>query len=459
MDLRLGSPRTLLAAVATLCLAAGPHIGRGVAAARPSRPNVLVIVTDDQRKGTMSVMPQTRSWFRASGVNYTNAWAPTPLCCPARASIFTGQYSHNHLVRNNDPDQVDNLRQRTTVQYLLHRAGYRTGMVGKYLNFWDLRKAPPYFDTYAVSNSNKYFDVTWNVDGNLVTHHGYTTDFLSRRVMNFVRTAESSNDDRPWFLYVATRAPHAPHLPEPRYERAPVPPWDGNPAVFEADRSDKPPHVQADRGKFWRARRARKGQMRTLMSVDDFIGDLRSELGRLREKSSTLVFYVSDNGIQWAEHGVRGKGAAYTASLRVPMFARWPGHLPAGRVEARLVTHVDIAPTILDAANLTPDHVVDGRSLLNSSWRRKFMLFEYGNQLRRSDRPTWASLRSSGLQYTEYYDTDARSVVFREYYNLLSDPWQLKNTLGDSNLGNDTDVRALAAHLKRYRQCKGSDCP
>ena len=440
-------------------LATGPHIESGSAAPRRIGPNIIVIVTDDQRKNTMSVMPETRRWFSRSGVTYKSAWAPTPLCCPARSSIFTGQYAHNHLVHNNDVGQVNNLQQRHTIQFLLGRAGYRTGMVGKYLNSWDIAQAPPHFDRYSLAGSNQYYDSMWNLDGELVTHHGYATRFLKRRVIEFLREAEKDDDKRPWFLYVATRAPHSPANPEPRYERARVPPWNGNPAVFETDRTDKPPHVQADVGRFWHARRHRKAQLRALMSVDDFMEDLRVALTRLDEKNSTLAFYVSDNGEQWAEHGVTGKGAAYTGSIKVPMLARLPGRLPEGKRDERMVTLVDIAPTILDAAKVTQNHVLDGRSLLDGSWRRNTLLFEYWNQLRRSERPTWAAVRTREAQYTEYYDNDAQGVVFREHYDLLSDPWQLDNTLADLDAGNDSDVSSLSALLNRYRDCRGSSCP
>ena len=441
-------------------LAIGPHVSSGSAAPRRRGPNVLVIVTDDQRKNTMAVMPKTRRWFRGTGVSYKSAWAPTPLCCPARSSIFTGQYAHNHLVRNNDPEQVNNLRQRNTLQFLLGRAGYRTGLVGKYLNQWNLTRPPPYFGNYSMSNNNRYYDSVWNLDGKLVTEHGYATTFVKRRVVQFLQEGEGDDDARPWFLYVATRAPHAPAIPEPRYERASVPRWEGNPAVFETDRTDKPPHVQAEDGKFWRARLHRKAQLRSLMSVDDFVEDLRLALTNLGEKSSTLAFYVSDNGEQWAEHGVTGKGAPYSSSIRVPMLARWPGRLPEGVTDHRMVTLVDIAPTILDAAEVEPNHVLDGRSLLNGSWNRDSLLFEYWNQRRRRpDRPNWASLRTQREQYTEYYDSDSHTVLFREYYDLLEDPWQLENTLSDLDAGIDPDIARLSALLDRYRGCNGSSCP
>ena len=440
-------------------LVTGPGMSRRAAAPRPRRPNVLVIVTDDQRRDTMTVMPNTRRWFRRTGVAYKSAWTPIPLCCPARSSIFTGQYAHNHLVRNNDPGQVNNLKQRHTLQFQLGRAGYRTGMVGKYLNSWDLNQAPPHFDNYSLSaGANQYFDTTWNIDGELVSHHGYTTTFLKRRVAEFLREAER-DDARPWFLYVATRSPHIPATPEPRYEQARVPRWRGNPAVFESDRTDKPPHVQAYDGKLWRAHRHRKAQLRSLMSVDDFAENVRLKLSELRENRLTLVLFLSDNGEQWAEHGVSGKGAAYTGSIKVPMFARWPGRLPVGTKDKRMVTLVDIAPTILDAANVTPNHVLDGRSLLDGTWSRDALLFEYWNQLRRSERPTWASVRTREAQYTEYYENDAQMLVFREHYDLLSDPWELENTLADLDPGNDAGVSRLSAMLNRYRDCRGSSCP
>ena len=461
MTCRISSAAAKTLAALLLSLALTAHVSLSTrlrASGAQRRPNILVIVTDDQRQGTMSALPVTRRWFKRGGVTYTSAWAPTPLCCPARATIMTGRYAHNHQVRSNEKGQVDNLDHQTTMQYLLDRSGYRTGLFGKFLNGWKLSKAPPYFDDFALSRGFKYYNTRWNLNGVQKTVRRYATRFLSARVARFLADTETE-DSRPWFAYVAPRAPHVPSIPEAKYRSAAVKPWNGNPAVFEADRSDKPPHVQADSARFRQAKRLRSKQLRSLMSVDDLVGRVFRNLKQMKERRSTLAIFVSDNGIQWAEHGIAGKGTAYTSSIAVPMYARWPRHLAPGAKDRRITTHVDLAPTILDAAGVNPRHLVDGRSLLDGSWDRDILFNEYWYQQRRSTRPSWASVRSRSYQYIEYYDPGATTLEFQEYYNLVADPWQLENLFRDSDPGNDPNVERLAALLDRFRRCAGTSCP
>src|SRR5688500_13234210 len=144
------------------------------------RPNVLVIVLDDQREGTLNVMPATRGLFLRKGTNYSEAYATSPLCCPSRASIMTGRYPHNHEVRRNEDS--DNLVQESTIQYYLQQEGYLTGIAGKYLNSWkEAEVDPPYFDRWAVvddsSYQNVYYDFVANINGRVAHPGGYSTDF------------------------------------------------------------------------------------------------------------------------------------------------------------------------------------------------------------------------------------------------------------------------------------------
>ena len=129
-------------AVAALLVAAVLAVPTPLTRAQEERPNILVIITDDQR-ASMSFMPQTVEWLQRGGTRFSRAFATTPLCCPSRASIFTGQYAHNHGVRLNH--DAEKLNQEETIQRYLQDAGYRTAIVGKYLNEWDLSRDPPYF--------------------------------------------------------------------------------------------------------------------------------------------------------------------------------------------------------------------------------------------------------------------------------------------------------------------------
>jgi arylsulfatase A-like enzyme len=193
------------------------------------------------------------------------------------------------------------------------------------------------------------------------------------------RLAPSSAAATPWFLYVA---PHAPHLSiepdavEDKYQDAPVGTWDGNPAVFEKDRRDKPPYVQDANVSPKGGRSRRAEQLRLLMSVDDLVRDVLAALGRNDERRNTLAFFMSDNGYMWAEHRLGGKGVPYTQSIRIPLFMRWPaGDVAAGAKDGRVASNVDVAPTIFHAVGVDPGYEVDGRSLLDP-WVRDRMFFE-----------------------------------------------------------------------------------
>lgn len=405
-------------------------------------------------------MPFARKWLRKGGTRFPNAFATTPLCCPSRATVFTGRYAHNHGVLTNE-DAAALGDHRSTFQRYLQEAGYKTALFGKFLNSWPLEENPPFWDRWAFfsagqsDGANGYFDLTFNRQGKVQTIEGYVTSYLKRRAVRFIENAEQE-DARPWLLYVAPFAPHAPAIPQDKYVGAPVGPWNGNPAVSEKDRSDKPPFVQRSDNELSDGRQTRRKQLRTLMSVDDMLSSIAKALREAHERSRTLTLFLSDNGFMWAEHGRKGKSVPYTASVRVPLFVRWPGGgVEAGGVDDRLAGTVDIAPTVLHAAGIAPEEPMDGRPLLDPSWVRDRILIEYW-----SGGPTpvpwdWASLRTTDAQYVEYYES-LGPPAFLEYYDLVEDPWQLVNLLGDGDPTNDPSIAGLAAQLALDRQCAGT---
>jgi arylsulfatase A-like enzyme len=426
-------------------------------------PNVLIIVTDDQRADLMAVMDDTRRWFGAGGVRYSQAFATTPLCCPARASIFTGMYVHNHLVRGNRDSSL--LDHRATLQRYLQEAGYRTAIFGKYFNDWTLENEPPHFDRWAIFRAG-YEKRPFNVNGTVRRVSRYTTLFIGDRAQAFLRGAEGQ-DARPWLLFVTPNAPHGPRTPEEQYADAPVQDWKGNPAVAERDRTDKPPEVQARDLPVQDARQTRVGQQRTLLSVDDLVARLMAELGRLGERRRTLAFYLSDNGYLLAEHGLSGKRWPYAQSVRIPMFLRWPGHVAAGTEDARLAGNIDLAPTVLDAAGIVPDpeYPLDGRSLLAPDVRDRLLVEGFRDPVG-PDIPEWAAVFTSGVRFVEYYDPTTGEVTFREYYDLVDDPWELANLYADPDPGNDPppeETARLSTILARDLRCEGTSgvqaCP
>jgi arylsulfatase A-like enzyme len=422
------------------------------------RPNVLVFITDDQRADSMDAMPLTSKWFREEGRWYPNAFALTPVCCPSRASIFSGRFTHNHGVKQFTPYELD---QRSTLQAYLQRHGYRTAFYGKYLNAFSLANDPPFFDDWAVfpqSTTDTYLGGSWNVNGESREVSQYSTDFLRRKAFTF---AEDGRE--PWLMFISTPQAHLPYLAEPEFEDADVPSWDGNDAVFESDLSDKPESVRHPvRGKcdLTCGRETRTAQYRTLMSVDRLVDDVMTTLQERGEADNTIAFFLSDNGFLWGEHGVTNKRLPYAQSVMIPFGMRWPAEVNSGTDE-RLVATIDIAPTVLKAAGIPQrrNHPMDGRSLLSSEWERDDILIEHWPA---ETVPAYASLWGDGYQYVEYYDRKLKRTTFKEYYDLEADPWQLENLLVADDVADRPSaarLRALHERLAKVRRCKGSACP
>ncbi len=169
-------------------------------------PNVLIILTDDQRGGTVTpqAMPSTAEWFGVGGTKYSNAYANTPLCCPSRASLFTGQYTHNHRVLAND--QPENMDQDTTVQAALQKAGYLTGFTGKNMNGWPFDRRPPHFDRWSMVEKG-YHDPRVNRNGTVVQEHGYGTEVIRREALSILDWFDKKDSHAPWLLFVQNLRP------------------------------------------------------------------------------------------------------------------------------------------------------------------------------------------------------------------------------------------------------------
>lgn len=424
----------------------------------PVRPNILLIITDDQRAaGTMKVMPHTRAWVGRGGTKFTNAYATTPLCCPSRASVMTGLYAHNHGVRHNyDAPHLDH---STTLQRHLRDAGYTTALAGKFLNAWPLEDAPPYFDRWAFFQKGGYRGLTFNVDGRTRSVSRYSTGFVRNRSAQFLEEFEN-DDERPWYLYVAPFAPHGPPIPAPAHRKKRVPRWRTTPAIREQDLSDKPPFVRDSQVSMKRARRLRRGQLRALMSVDGMVGHLRSVLEELEEERDTIVVFLSDNGELWHDHGMIGKRHAYLPSVEIPMMVRWPGRIAAGARDPRLAATIDLAPTLLEAAGVSPEVVstMDGKSLLRDDDRDLLLLEHWGDP--DGDYQEWAAILTPEYEYVEYYEKRRRNQpIYREYYDLDSDPWQLRNLLAGNSGTVDPNTVALSSRLRAAERCRGVTCP
>jgi N-acetylglucosamine-6-sulfatase len=458
-----------------------------------TRPNVLVIMTDDQDPASVKVMKTVERELVAKGVTFANDYATTPQCCPSRVSFETGQYAHNHGVLDRHPPHggypafagqprlIGN-----ALPVALHGAGYRTAYVGKYLNGYGIpdyqgirspgirRYVPPGWDRWYVPIDHteyRMYGYHLNENGKPQSYGGapsdYQTDVFARKAQAFVR--DSAAQGQPFFLTVGTVAPHlesrvhpaGPHergrdpRPAPRdlgrFARRPLP---RTPSFNERHVSDKPTFVRRrprlDRAHVNRLRTIYRSRLESLLAVDDLVRGLVHELRATGELDRTYIVFTSDNGFMLGQHRVKGKSKAYEESVRVPLVIRGPG-LPAGQVRDQLAANIDLAPTILDATGVRPRLRMDGISLLPLAddpavGGTRSLVLEY---LVGPD--GYSAVRTAdGLVYVEYRDGE------RELYDLNTDPYELHNLAGKSA---DAALQArLARALAALRHCAGRAC-
>ena len=392
--------------------------------------NVLWIITDDQMRSTLRSMDRTWRRLVQQGVRFRHGYSAIPLCGPARASILTSRYAHDHGCSSNmtHPPFVAQGHDRDTVATRIKAAGYDTGYFGKYMN--GLAEQPSYvapgWDRWVALLDGMIDDPRVNVDGDVrrVASQREFDRFAAERLHRFVRRHQ---DTGPWFAVFAPTAPHAPYTPSPEHaDDFDGVAWDP-PAWNEADLGDKPAWMQSlppqDRR---RVRRIYEGKLEELQDVDDQVEGVLDVLHRTGQLSRTWIFFVSDNGYLLGEHRLLKKDQPYEESAGIPYVVRGPGVEP-GTADA-LVSQVDLMPTTLDIAGLDPDagRDLDGRSMLESlrsgdwsAWRRR-LLVENTNP-----HQDWVLVREGPHAYVEH----RRSGEW-ELYDLADDPHQLESLRG-----------------------------
>lgn len=421
-------------------------------------PNFIIIVTDDQRWDTLEFMPKLRRLLGAHSITFTQAFVTTPRCCPSRASILTGQYAHNTGVLTNGPPDggAEKFKDASSVATWLQQAGYRTALVGKYLNwYYNLGTyVPPGWDEWRAFSAQGYFNYLLNENGKLMHYSAeesdYSTDLLARRAVGFLE----EDTQQPFFLYFAPFAPHSATgggsaRPAPRHAGLSFPDHRRALSHNEPDIADKPawlaarPALSAPNVK--KLDDFRADQLRSLQAVDEALESMLLTLKEQGRLNNTLVLFTSDNGLLWGEHRLQGKQAPYEEAIRVPFVLWYPKLIPEPRQEDQLVLNIDIAPTLADLAGVTPSHVVDGRSLRPllennaESWRTDFLLEHWAQE---GDRvPSYAAVRSQEWKYVEY------STGEIELYRLETDPYELENLTGQR--AHSATEKRLAARLRQ----------
>jgi arylsulfatase A-like enzyme len=432
------------------CVLAGGAAGHvGPAAAQPARPDILVVVTDDQRWDSLSGMPTVRRELVGKGVTFTRAFAVNPLCCPSRASILTGLNSHSTLVYRNSPPYGGwaSFDDSSTLATWLQGAGYRTGYFGKYLNGYRVLDVPPGWDEW-FGYEKGFYDYTVSHDG-VARRFGsaprdYSTDVLTRAARSFVERG----GDEPLLLFYAPYAPHAPATPAPRHVGALPGVRPFRPAAYdEADVSDKPAWMRGHDRLTARERRRMDDlgadMKRSLLAVDDGIEDLLGTLESAGRLSNTLIVFTSDNGLMWGEHRWTDmKSTPYEESIRIPLVVRWDALGEPSRVEKRLATNLDLAPTFADVAGASAPGV-EGLSLVpllaeeGAAWRSEILLEHLrGKRDRTRNVPTYCGVRTDRWKYVAY------STYEDELYDLARDPAELSSLAGsDAHRSRLLDLR------------------
>lgn len=427
-----------------------------------TRLNVLVVVTDDQSWDSIPravpVMPYLQEQVldpAGHWVVFSNGFVNTPLCCPARTTMLTGGYAHHTGVQDNEDGPL--IDEQATLAAWLDRAGYHTGLVGKYLNLYPFGRGPyvpegwdRWWGKVQGTAETLYHGYTLVEQGEPVTYGqaaaDYSTDVFAAKALEFLGEAPS---DEPFFLWFAPTAPHPPIVPATRHVgtyadlTVPTPP-----SLGEADVGDKPTWVQAlpafDAADLAEVQVERRTSFEALLGVDEAMRAILDELRAMGELDETVIVFVSDNGFSFGEHRWIKKTCPYEECIRIPFLVRLPD--VAHRVEPAMVSVVDLAPTVAELAGVAPDAAFDGVSLVpllredSHEGRTGEVFAEWVGD----DRiPAWWELRRSAWAYVELATGE------RELYDLRRDPYELVNLAADPTQGGR--VAAMSAALAAYR--------
>jgi N-acetylglucosamine-6-sulfatase len=464
------------------------------AASAAGRPNVILIVADDldllSAEDPAGPLRHTQELVAGRGVRFAEYVVSYPLCTPARVTLLTGLYAHNHLVRGNRPPaggyaKFEERHGRSHLAHLLRDAGYRTALVGKYMNDYPFAAGPDFCETEheaargtaeaprrpastglpagwdegVVSGAGQtaYYDY-WLCDWQRGTSRfygrapeDYKTDVLAREAVRFIMNR--AGDRTPFFLLFAPPAPHddtgssydeaatAGPTPAPRhagvYADRPLP------MPVSANQAEEP-----DVRRVAKLERQYRRRLESLLALDEAVRDIVQALAKAGKLEETAILFTSDNGFAVGQHGRWwGKNRLYEEDLRVPFYLTAPD-LPANVSSDAPAADVDVMPTVLALAGIAPPRSLDGRSLLSAVkgdtvWERRAVPLESGGI--RGERRRGLRTRRHKL-----------NEPHRQLFDLESDPYEANNVYDDPAYGA---VRAdMKARLRRLVDCAGDGC-
>jgi len=417
-----------------------------------ARPNIVFILTDDQPYQTVDFMPTVRDVLIPGGVVFENGFVTTPLCCPSRASIWSGEYAHNHQVLTNrfPLGGAQKYDENLSVSIWLKNAGYRNAYFGKYLNDYEsllpFGRVPLGWDVWGAlldrvqtpedtGSATFYNNYSLSDNGQVVSYAGdkniFSADMVTQKGVDFI----SASRDEPFFLVMAYYNPHSPYLWADRHDgqfRAnsalqadPFRP----PDFMEPDVSDKPQYLQdlnpisVDKIDI-----SYKQILRSLLSVDDGVASVLEVLKQTGLSDNTIIVFMSDNGLTVGDHRLGlTKNCAYEACVRVPFIVYAPSMF-APRVDSNLVANIDLTPTFEQIAGAPIPANVDGVSLLpllrhpSTAWRDALLLEHWPTEEGVGSKiPEFYAVRTAQWKYVEYVTGEV------ELYDLINDPYELNN--------------------------------
>lgn len=422
------------------------------------RPNVLFILTDDQRWDALGLAghPHLKTpnidRLGKEGIYFRNAFCTTSLCSPSRASILSGQYAHKHGVKDNFTDYPAHLQ---SFPKRLQQSGYATAYIGKWHMGEEDDSPRPGFDWFVThKGQGKYFDTEFNLNGsNRQVIPGYYTHVVTDLAEQWLGKQDGS---KPWCLMIGHKAPHSFYFPEKKYEATfakvavPYPEtafqlankpawirerlytWHGIYGPLFDWRKKFPDDSSAAVKDFEAMTRAYWG---TLLSVDDSVGQLLQTLQERGELENTIIVYMSDNGILNGEHGMVDKRTPHEPSIRIVQLAKLPKRfLPSGpkTIDQQVLT-IDMAPSLLELCDASPLDGIDGRSWVpllkqdNPPWRKSW-LYYYNYEKQFPYTPNVRAVRTDRWKYARYPHGDGSpDKHLAELYDLKADPEEKQN--------------------------------
>jgi N-acetylglucosamine-6-sulfatase len=445
--------------------------------ASSDKPNIVLFYVDDlgphdgRLWGNASLTPALHQVFVANGVNFSDAIGETPLCCPGRGGLLTGLHTHNHGVGANDARLLDPAE---NVGRALERAGYRSFLIGKYLNkpnllspFEWLEHASGWgeFDVFRSPTtdnpSNYFYDyVIYTKQGDVAYGKHHSNRMIAERTIQRLRETPVG---QPVFAMVSLYAPHAPGLPMPEHvgdkRCAGMAPWKP-PNYNEADVSDKHPNLQKLPLQKSTAGWPMVKLCEQMLGVDWVVQQVTQELIAQGRFDNTLFIFTADNGMAWGQHRL-GADKQWPYTTPVPLYMRWPARWGGtARTITDLVSNIDLAPTLCDAGGcaLGPypggQAGPDGVSLLPLLDGTRDSLARNAVLESNFDKSVFYSMRTSASHplgrwhYVEWGDG------FRELYDLNTDPWEMDNVVA---LPANQSVRSQLA--ERLAQLKAEGRP